>query len=120
MEGPEIEFKVPQNLINHNSTVNRNYQLVRVHDGVAEVLDAQFDKESNTIRFSTDKFSTYALVYNDVKIRPAQLDFFKVDLSSTSIRVLFVLILFILIGAQICSYIYGKPHTKKQAYTGKH
>ena len=116
----EIEFKVPQNLINHNSTVNRNYQLVRVHDGVAELLDAQFDKESNTIRFSTDKFSTYALVYNDVKVRPAQLDFFKVDLSSTATRVLFVLILFILVGAQVCYYIYGRPRTKKQVYTGKH
>ena len=116
----EIEFKVPQNLINHNSTVTRNYQLVRVHDGEAEVLNAEYDKNSNTIRFRTDKFSTYALVYNDVKIRPAQLDFFRVDLSSTAIRVLFVLILFILIGAQVCYYVYGRPHAKKQVYTGKH
>jgi hypothetical protein len=116
----EIEFKVPQNLINHNSTVNRNYQLVRVHDGEAEVLEAEFDKNTNTIRFRTDKFSTYALVYNDVKIRPAQLDFFRVDLSSTAIRVLFVLILFILVGAQISYYVYVKPHSKKQVYTGKH
>ena len=84
------------------------------------MLEAEFDKNTNTIRFRTDKFSTYALVYNDVKIRPTQLDFFKVDFSSTAIRVLFVLIVFILIGAQISYYVYAKPHSKKQVYTGKH
>ena len=116
----EIELKVPKDLINHNSTVTRNFQVVRVHNGVAEVLDADYDKESNTIVFRTDRFSTYALVYNDVKIRPKQLDFFRIDFSSTSLRVLFVLIVFVLVGAQVCYFVYGKKTTKREVYTGKH
>lgn len=40
-----------------------SYEVVRVHGGVAEVLtDAQYDAQTGTLTFQTDKFSTYAIL----------------------------------------------------------
>ena len=41
----------------------RQYYIVRVHDGVAKVLNATVN--GSTINFKTDKFSTYLFAYND-------------------------------------------------------
>ncbi len=41
-----------------------NYQIVRVHDGIAEVLLSTYDEENQTLTFETDRFSTYAIVYD--------------------------------------------------------
>ncbi|MBU5486888.1 hypothetical protein KQI77_01755 [Clostridium sp. MSJ-8] len=60
-----ISFKVPENLINNSSSINRTYKIVRVHEGVVSILDATFDPETGNIIFETDAFSTYALVYTD-------------------------------------------------------
>ncbi|MEG0276416.1 MAG: Ig-like domain-containing protein [Coprobacillus sp.] len=43
----------------------RKYYVVRVHEGVAEKLETILN-EDGSITFKTDKFSTYALVYEDV------------------------------------------------------
>ena len=43
----------------------RTYQIVRVHDGVAETLDSEYDESAQTLTFATDRFSTYAIVYSD-------------------------------------------------------
>lgn len=45
---------------------NETYKVVRIHDGKAEVLDAQLDKDSKRLIFQTDKFSTYAIIYSDI------------------------------------------------------
>lgn len=42
----------------------RSYKIIRNHEGVATVLDANVDANYN-LTFETDKFSTYALVYSD-------------------------------------------------------
>ena len=42
----------------------RSFAVLRVHDGAAELL-RDTDTEPNTITISTDKFSTYAIVYQD-------------------------------------------------------
>ena len=40
-----------------------SYEVVRVHGGVAEVLtDTQYDAQTGTLTFQTDKFSTYAIL----------------------------------------------------------
>lgn len=39
------------------------YHMIRLHDGIAEVLDAVYDSENQTLTFASDKFSTYAMVY---------------------------------------------------------
>jgi uncharacterized repeat protein (TIGR02543 family) len=42
----------------------RGYQVVSVHNGVYRELETQFDDTTQTITFITDKFSSYAIVYN--------------------------------------------------------
>lgn len=64
----KITFKVPESLLNDNSAIKRTYKIVRVHEGVAEFIDAEFNAEDKTLSFETDRFSTYALIYNDTKV----------------------------------------------------
>ena len=56
----KIGFAIPSSL----QKAGRIYKIVRIHDGVATVLDATVDSNYN-LTFETDKFSSYALVYED-------------------------------------------------------
>lgn len=60
-----ITFKVPSNLRNTDPTIDRTYQIVRVHDGEAQIIGSSYNESTGIITFSTDRFSTYALVYTD-------------------------------------------------------
>ena len=46
---------------------NRAFAIVRVHDGVAEVLE-DTDNDPYTITIVTDKFSTYSIAYQDTEV----------------------------------------------------
>ena len=59
-----IAIEVPENLRNTDSTIQRTYKIIRVHDGEAEILDGTY--ENGQFTFQTDKFSVYALIYQDV------------------------------------------------------
>lgn len=61
-----IAITIPQNLVNHDSSIERTYRIVRIHDGVATLIDGTYDATTNQFTFATDGFSTYALVYEDV------------------------------------------------------
>lgn len=61
-----IAIIIPQNLVNHDSSIERTYRIVRIHDGVATLIDGTYDAATNQFTFATDGFSTYALVYEDV------------------------------------------------------
>lgn len=61
-----IAITIPQNLVNHDSSIERTYRIVRIHDGVAAMIDGTYDAATNQFTFATDGFSTYALVYEDV------------------------------------------------------
>lgn len=61
----KIGFTIPENL----QKAGRTYKIVRVHNGVVEIIDATVDKNYG-LTFETDKFSTYALVYFD---KPAEI-----------------------------------------------
>lgn len=61
-----IAITIPQNLVNHDSSIERTYRIVRIHDGVAILIDGTYDAATNQFTFATDGFSTYALVYEDV------------------------------------------------------
>ncbi len=65
--GTPVKFTVAldDSFINTKNTVDRTYQVVRIHNGVVDVLPATFDADSKTITFETDKFSTYAVIYTD-------------------------------------------------------
>lgn len=55
-----VEIEIPDTLRNQN----REYKIIRVHDGKADVLDDR-DFISNTITIESDLFSTYAIAYHD-------------------------------------------------------
>ena len=59
-----IVIHVPESLKRKDSTKPRTYAIIRVHDGVAEVL-ADLDSDADTITIATDRFSAYALVYKE-------------------------------------------------------
>ena len=62
--GVVVKLDIPENLKNTDSSVERRYTVVRIHDGVAEALETSC--ENGVITFTTDKFSTYAICYEDV------------------------------------------------------
>lgn len=55
-----ITINVPEALL----ATGRTFSIVRVHDGIVTVLKDE-DSDPNTITFSTNQFSTYAIVYKD-------------------------------------------------------
>ena len=59
-----IVIAVPEALRNADSSKTRTFAVVRVHDGRAELL-ADLDGSTDTITIETDRFSTYAIVYQD-------------------------------------------------------
>lgn len=46
---------------------SRVYYVLRMHDGEVEKLDATLSEDGKSISFETDKFSEYAIAYEDVK-----------------------------------------------------
>lgn len=62
--GVVVKLDILESLKNTDSSVERKYTVVRIHDGVAEALETSC--ENGVITFTTDKFSTYAICYEDV------------------------------------------------------
>lgn len=62
-----ISIRVPDNLINTDSNVERTYCVLRSHDGKVEVLDSTYDPDTHILTFQTNKFSDYAIAYKDVQ-----------------------------------------------------
>ena len=60
-----LSIKIPTERISNDTKTERTYKVIRVHDGKAESLDCNFDADSWSVLFSTDKFSTYVLTYSD-------------------------------------------------------
>ena len=57
-----ITINVPSDLISNN----REYKIIRVHNGKVKTVDSVWNADNKTITFKTNKFSTYAIVYRDV------------------------------------------------------
>ena len=56
---------LPEELTNVEDGYTRKYYIVRYHDGKSEIIPATVN--GNMLSFESDKFSTYALAYEDVK-----------------------------------------------------
>ena len=56
----KITIEIPESL----RKANREFVMIRVHDGVATILK-DLDTDANTITIETDRFSTYAIAYQD-------------------------------------------------------
>ncbi len=60
-----VSVTLPAKLINTDSSKTRTYKVVRIHDGAADLLNADFDASTGKLSFKTDRFSTYAIIYQD-------------------------------------------------------
>ena len=59
-------------MLNRDVSVTRTYKIVRVHEGETSIIDVEFNEDTGEIAFETDRFSTYALIYNDVQVEMNQ------------------------------------------------
>lgn len=59
----KVSLNVPDSLINKDNKIKRTYYILRLHDGVVDKLETNFD--GKVLTFETDRFSTYALTYKD-------------------------------------------------------
>ena len=68
--GTEIEVSVslPESLVQADSTISRAYRIIRLHNGEVDSFVAAFDKETGTLTFKTDRFSTYAIAFTDTQL----------------------------------------------------
>lgn len=62
----DVTVGVPQNLPAVKEGYTRIYHIIRVHNGEVTIIDDVTDNSNGTITFKTNKFSSYALAYNDV------------------------------------------------------
>ena len=64
-ESFSISVTIPAGLLDVEDGYTRTFHVIRVHDGVAEILDTAYNEESRELTFKTDRFSTYAIAYTD-------------------------------------------------------
>ena len=58
----KISLLVPEDL----RKSGRKFVIVRVHKGTATVLEGTYDEKNYTFTFETDRFSSYAIAYQDI------------------------------------------------------
>lgn len=65
----KIKFTValPSNLTKIKNGYERDFYIVREHNGVSTIIPCTLSKDKKFISFESDKFSTFALAYKDVK-----------------------------------------------------
>ena len=59
----KVSIKIPDELLADG--VNRQFYIVRNHNGEVELIEGVYDEATHTFTFETDKFSDYALAYKD-------------------------------------------------------
>jgi uncharacterized repeat protein (TIGR02543 family) len=57
-----ISFVVPSDF------KEKDFKLVHIHNGVAQLIDYEFDPETLVVTLTTDKFSTFALLYDNNEV----------------------------------------------------
>lgn len=86
LEDEEMEVRLPANFVDDLEKVaegyTRNYYIVRLHDGVAEKINAKI--EGKELVFKSGKFSTYAVAYTDTKTSDTPIEDNKSDLDDTN------------------------------------
>jgi hypothetical protein len=71
---------VPERLWNTDVTKSREFYVVRIHDGVVTKLNGSYDPVTHLFTFETDKFSTYAMSYQDTSLIQTYNDFHHLHL----------------------------------------
>ena len=60
-----VNMKLTEDLLLKDTSKIRTYQVVRLHNGVPEIIASSWNAETGILSFETDKFSTYAVAYYD-------------------------------------------------------
>ena len=63
----EVTLEIPSELQNVPEDTEREYAIVRVHEGVADILDTT-DNKDGTLTAKSNLFSTYIITYKDTKL----------------------------------------------------
>lgn len=66
-EPVEVTIGIPRNLPEVKEGFSRKYYVIRVHEGEVTVIDDVTVNDDGTLTFKSDKFSKYALAYEDVE-----------------------------------------------------
>lgn len=61
----EVTITIPEEWLNTGASATRTFYILRVHNGVAELLKCRPGAGAGEYIFETDAFSTYALLYTD-------------------------------------------------------
>ena len=61
-----FEFNTGYGLPEVPEGATREFEIIRVHDGEAQVIPSEYDAEKHVVKFKSDRFSTYTLAYKDV------------------------------------------------------
>lgn len=63
-----LSVLLPNNIEQVKDGYQRQYYIVREHNGEVELLEASLSSDGKTLSFESDKFSTYALMYVDTLV----------------------------------------------------
>ena len=74
-----ISIEIPEELRSGDMTQSRTYKIVRIHDGVVTIIEGTYDPVTFLFTFETNRFSTYALAYEDTNAAT------KTDVKSSSV-----------------------------------
>ena len=70
----QVTIKIPDDLLNHDNTMVREYKIIRLHydvttgESMVDVLYGDLNAATSEFAFKTDKFSTYAIAYSDNRL----------------------------------------------------
>ncbi len=61
-----ITIIIPESLKVADSSKTRTYKIARLHEGELTIIDGTYDSKTGEFTFETDKFSTYAIIYEEI------------------------------------------------------
>lgn len=63
----QISLALPDSAVNADPSITREYKVVCVYDGKAQVTPATFDPSDNTLRFRTNRLASFGLACKDTR-----------------------------------------------------
>lgn len=107
-----ISFKIPETLLAAKG-YERTYTVYRLHDGEVEQLVTEYNKDTQTVSFETDRFSVYAIAYTEKQIETPKVDTPKaeepkVDSPKTGDRTPLAMIFFMMVISGMAIYTLRK------------
>ncbi len=77
-----ISLEVPKELWNTDVTKSREFYVLRIHDREVTRIEGTYDADKHLFAFETDRFSTYALTYQDTRQIQTYQDFHHLQLTA--------------------------------------